>query len=75
MKIITVQSNREKLTVNSQSCRDPVISTDKGIFCRVFSTGVHDLELVKFSLDHNPELLTHLNFHSIFQPGGWDIEM
>ncbi len=63
------------LTVNGERCRHSVIPADEGIFCRVVCAGVHDLQLVEFSLNHDSELLTHLDLHAVFQPRGWHVEV
>ncbi len=67
--------DRWSLTVNGERCRDFVVAADEGVLCRVVPAGVHDLQLVEFSLNHDPELLAHLDLHTVFQPGGRHIEV
>ena len=64
-----------ELTADGERGGDSVVATDEGVLCRVVPAGVHDLQLVKFSLNHDPELLAHLDLHTVLQPRGRDVEV
>lgn len=72
---MSVCSMRRELTVDGERCRHPVVPTDEGVLRRVVPAGVHDLQLVEFSLNHDAELLAHFDLHAVLQPGGWHIEV
>lgn len=63
------------LTVDGERRRHAVVPTDEGVLGRVFPAGVHDRKLVQFSLNHNAELLAHLDLHAVFEPGGGHVEV
>lgn len=52
-----------------------VVAADKRVFCCILCAGVHDEQLVEFSLHDYLELFTHLNLHPILQPHGRDVEV
>ncbi len=74
-KYIMHDAKGEEHTINGERSRDSVIPADEGVLCRVVSAAVHDRQLVEFSLHNDPELLAHLDLHTVFQPSGWHIEV
>jgi len=63
------------LTVDGERRRHSVVPADEGVLCRVVPAGVHDLQLVEFPLNHDPELLAHLDLDAVLQPGGRHVEV
>ena len=66
---------KKELTADGERGRHAVVPADEGVLRRVVPARVHDLQLVQFPLNHDPELLAHLDLHTVFEPGGRHVEV